>query len=316
MITPESMLILIVTERCNLKCSYCLRAANDKENEISFDELEPIILKAYSFGYRNMGITGGEPLLYSGFDELIRLLGKLRFHVFLETNGYLLDEECIVLLRSHLGGNVEFLTSLDSYQEKTNDLLRGEGAYSQALKTIKLIKDSGFKLNINTVVTPHNLNSEEDVMEHIHFTRCLGTDNLFLSAAVPLGRAQERTFFVPPRQIRLINTILERNNFFSGYVTGHTPNFSRVSPPGCRRLLHRTAAISPRGIHPCVYQENIKIGELSDFEDLMADANFMDSFDDLRRASLTDYHSPFIGCQDCMEAMSTYLGKLKKLVTQ
>jgi MoaA/NifB/PqqE/SkfB family radical SAM enzyme len=314
MITQDSMFVFIITEQCNLNCSYCLRDAGAHHREIPFDQLKRIIMRAYSMGYRKTGITGGEPLLYSHFRELMTLLGRLKFWVFFETNGCLLDEDRMLLMRSHLGKNLEFLTSLDNCDENANDLQRGAGAHHQTLKAIALIKSHGYRLSINTVISPHNLTTEESLERHIRFTRDLGADSLSLSAVVPLGRAQKSAFFVPPAQRSLIRKVLEENGYFEGYVHGHCAHYPGEMSRRCERLVLRNNAVSPHGIHPCVYMENIKIGELSDFEDRMIDGNLMDSFNDMRRASLSDYQSPFLDCQDCMQAFPHYLEKLRSLV--
>jgi MoaA/NifB/PqqE/SkfB family radical SAM enzyme len=316
MITPQSLLVLILTEKCNLTCAYCLRDAGVKEKEIDYAELKRIVLKAHSLGYQRMGLTGGEALLYSHFRELMELLGALGFWVFLETNGYLLNEEIMHVLKSHMGDNLEFLTSLDSPEETINDRLRGKGAYQQALKTITLIKGSGYKVSVNTIVTQYNLNSVKAVEEHIQFTRGLEADYLYLSAAVPLGRGREQAFFIPPRQRMLIRKVLEKNDFYNGYVVGHCAHYASETIRNCTRLSQRHHALSPHGIHPCVYQEGIKIGELSDFDDCMSDGRLMESFSDLRRAALADYPSRFLDCHECMQSMKQYLEKISAIIQQ
>lgn len=313
MISAQSLLILIITEKCNLRCAYCLRGAAMEKREIPFDILRDIVLRAYSLGYRRIGITGGEPLLYPHFREIVELLGKLRFWVFLETNGYLLDEETLLYLKANLHDEFVMLTSLDSHEEKVNDALRGNGAYSQCLKTVELIRSLDIKLVLNAVATGQNLDTEEKVDEYIKLARSLGASQVYISAAVAQGRAANQSFLVTPAQRNMLRRVFDKTNFYDGYIGGHCALLNDDAGRSCGRLVERHTAISPQGIHPCVYQENITLGGLQDFGQLMNDENLMESLNDLRRAAIADFHSEFLCCQDCIQLMSRYIRKLKDL---
>lgn len=81
---------IFLTRKCNLKCSYCFASEyfNNIEEEISIENF----LKALSFIKRSssqIGLIGGEPTLYSKFDEIIEILIKDKEikNIYLYTNG-------------------------------------------------------------------------------------------------------------------------------------------------------------------------------------------------------------------------------------
>ena len=72
---------------CNLRCSYCdTTYAYDEGSVMSLGE---IISTINGYGCKNVCITGGEPLLQESINELINLLKKNHFNVYIETNGSL-----------------------------------------------------------------------------------------------------------------------------------------------------------------------------------------------------------------------------------
>jgi len=85
-----------VTDRCNLRCSYCMPAEGirplDHEDILSFEEIVAFTEVAIARGIDKVRITGGEPLARKGIDSLVRMLGGLPGidDLSLTTNGVLL----------------------------------------------------------------------------------------------------------------------------------------------------------------------------------------------------------------------------------
>ena len=90
---------LSVTDRCNLRCTYCM--AEDmqfmpRRDLLTFDEIERLALHLVGRGVKRIRLTGGEPLVRKGIVDLVSRLTNLREHgldeVTLTTNGTLLPE--------------------------------------------------------------------------------------------------------------------------------------------------------------------------------------------------------------------------------
>ncbi len=96
---PITYLRISVTDRCNLRCTYCMPEAGlpwiPKPEILTYEEIEQIVRAAASVGVRSIRLTGGEPLVRRG---LARLVGRLSAiegieDVALSTNGLLLGDE-------------------------------------------------------------------------------------------------------------------------------------------------------------------------------------------------------------------------------
>src|SRR6185312_3031004 len=88
-----------VTDRCNIRCFYCMPAENvqfmDRGELLTFEEIERFVRIAVPLGLRKIRLTGGEPLVRHELHVLVRKLAVIpEIHdIGLTTNGILLDEQ-------------------------------------------------------------------------------------------------------------------------------------------------------------------------------------------------------------------------------
>jgi len=306
-------LTIILTHKCNLHCAYCLRdAGSNHRAEIPFARLKKIIAIAHRFGIRNAGITGGEAFLYSHWKELIEFLGNLKWHILWETNGQLINETTLQFFKENLGNNITFLVSLDSSKEKIHDKLRGKGSFKKAVSGIKLIKSYNFYLETNVVLTPFNVMSEKDLLAHIKFNKKLGVNRVCLNKAVNLGRGSKQALFkVPDEEMGKLRFLLKKYNRFNGYLKDGAFRSIR-DDAGCERLGSEIC-VSPFGIHPCLFHEDIKLGELEDFSKIFFNQLFLKTLNILRLASMSGSGGEYFNCAECVEFLADYLKKVKQL---
>ena len=150
-----SYLRLSVTDRCNMRCSYCMPAEGitklHRKDILCYDELFRIAHEAVALGIEKIRVTGGEPLVRNGIAAfLARLAGipGLR-QLVLTTNGLRLAgmaEE----LRS--AGVQRLNISLDSLQPDTFSRITRGGELSRVMAGIAAAEHSGFPIKINMVV--------------------------------------------------------------------------------------------------------------------------------------------------------------------
>src|SRR3981189_3473406 len=80
----HSYLRISVTERCNLRCRYCMPeegvALLPKDHPLSLGEIERLAALFVRLGVRKIRLTGGEPLVRRGIDDLIARVGALKAH--------------------------------------------------------------------------------------------------------------------------------------------------------------------------------------------------------------------------------------------
>src|SRR4051812_17231843 len=92
-----------VTDRCNIRCFYCMPEEGVKfeprENLLTFEEIEHFVRVAVTLGVRKLRITGGEPLVRKGLPTLIRKLSGIEGiqDMALTTNAVLLADQAAEL---------------------------------------------------------------------------------------------------------------------------------------------------------------------------------------------------------------------------
>lgn len=93
-----------VTDRCNFRCQYCMPADGlpwlDREEVLSFEEIERLVAVLVGLGIEDVRLTGGEPLVRKDFPRLVATLAAvdgLR-DLSLTTNGYLLERDAAALV--------------------------------------------------------------------------------------------------------------------------------------------------------------------------------------------------------------------------
>jgi cyclic pyranopterin phosphate synthase len=147
---------LSVTDRCNLRCRYCMPADGVpklQHNDIlSFEEMHRIARVAISLGIRKIRITGGEPLVrknLAGFLTDLAMLDGIE-ELVLTTNGLLLREHASELRRA---GVQRLNVSLDSLKPETFATITRGGDLGKALDGIAAAEEAGFPpVRMNVVV--------------------------------------------------------------------------------------------------------------------------------------------------------------------
>ncbi len=313
---PVRTLALMLTEKCNLRCAYCLRDTRDEGKEIPLPVFKRIILSAYRFGIRDFNLTGGEILVYPHWRELIKLIGVLKSTVFFETNGYDLKEEDIVFLKNTLNNRIsKVLVSLDSYRSDVHDQFRGKGAFDRAVRAIKLLHKYNIPVEVNALLTPLNFMKEEDILNYVAFNKKLGVTEIVLGEAVSLGRAKNSQFLLKENQRRQISQILAKHNYFKDESTIHfRPGGFLLSAN--RNPCHRLGteiAVSPYGLHPCIFQiDTVKIGDFDDLEKLLY-SNFLGSLYWTGAAMQQCFKKEtFFSCSKCIKYLPAWLSYIKK----
>ena len=143
-----------ITDRCNLRCRYCMPDGvplTTMEDILTYEEIETVCRMAAELGIKKIKITGGEPLVRKGCSELI---GKLKSipgieQVTMTSNGVLLEENLETLVKNGLDAvNI----SLDSLNAETYRLITGRNQLEKVLQAIRLTVKSGIRVKINAVL--------------------------------------------------------------------------------------------------------------------------------------------------------------------
>ncbi len=161
---PISYLRISLTDRCNLRCIYCMPHEGisllGHRDVLSFEEIERIASAAARLGIRRVRLTGGEPLVRKGVIGLAGVLMKMPGieDVSLTTNGTLLTEHAAALRSAGMRRINISLDTLDA--EKYKRITRG-GDIQKVLDGISAARREGFSpIKIN-VVAMRGINDDE-----------------------------------------------------------------------------------------------------------------------------------------------------------
>lgn len=114
-----SYLRVSVTDRCNLRCTYCMPEEGihliEREDLLSFEEITEVIKVGAELGIKKIRLTGGEPLVRKGIADLVKMIKDIRGieEVTMTTNGILLNKLAKPLKKAGLDRVNISLDSLD-----------------------------------------------------------------------------------------------------------------------------------------------------------------------------------------------------------
>ena len=147
---------LSVTDRCNLRCFYCMpkgfKSFENPANRLTFDEIERVIKAFGELGVHRVRLTGGEPLVRKNLAGLSTSLSSLPGidDLSLSTNAVLLESQAEALFAA---GIRRINVSLDTLDPQRYADITGGGKLDQVLKGLQKAHEVGFKpIKINMVV--------------------------------------------------------------------------------------------------------------------------------------------------------------------
>ena len=150
----------MITGRCNYNCLHCFNASDNAPlmSEFSLEEAKKLLDEAETCGINAFTITGGEPMLHRNFFEIIEEIYARGMYVEeLNTNGFFINEEALWRFRS-IGCDPLIKISFDGVGH--HDWLRNrKGAEEDALRAIRLCKEKGFRVKVQTNVHRKNVSS-------------------------------------------------------------------------------------------------------------------------------------------------------------
>lgn len=156
-----------VTDRCNLRCTYCMPEEGIElmahDDIISFEEIVSIAKKGVEDGISKIRLTGGEPLVRKGIVDLVKQLSQVKGidDLSMTTNGILLDKYASDLSKAGLN---RINISLDTMSaEKFSTITRG-GDINRVFAGIKAAQNAGLNpIKINCVVFKNR--NEQDAID-------------------------------------------------------------------------------------------------------------------------------------------------------
>ncbi|NLV46478.1 MAG: radical SAM protein [Candidatus Hydrogenedentes bacterium] len=165
------VILLFVTDRCNLRCRMCgvceREGTQDTSGELTTDQYKAVITSAATrLGTSLASISGGEPLLRADIFEIIRFAVDAGISTHICTNGLLLNRERAERLRD--AGIAAVSVSVDSPDASIHEYLRGSGTFQGAVDAIQLLRDTApdIQVGINYLITRLNYRNMTDMVAY------------------------------------------------------------------------------------------------------------------------------------------------------
>ncbi|MEL7159446.1 MAG: GTP 3',8-cyclase MoaA [Bacteroidota bacterium] len=260
----STYLRLAVTDRCNLRCRYCMPAEGiafaPKDELLTFEEILFLADVLADEGVTKVRLTGGEPLARRGISTLIAGLGERFPHLAMTTNGILLPP-VLDELRGY--GLRHYNLSLDTLRPDRFFAITRRDNFGGTWAALEALLERGVKTKINVVVLKGQNDDElvdfvaltEEKALDVRFIEAMpfndddGNHHLFLSAADMLTQIQRKYPSLTPEVGEThASSLSYRAPGFRGKV-GIIPAYSRSLCGSCNRLR-----LTPKGtLLNCLY---------------------------------------------------------------
>lgn len=180
-----------VTDRCDLRCIYCMSEDMQfvpRDNLLSLEEIVRIGAAFVKMGVSKIRITGGEPLVRKNVMYVFEHLGSLPGlkDLTLTTNGTQLSRYADAL---RAAGVTRINISLDSLRPKRFKAITRTGELEKVLDGIDAAREAGFdRVKLNSVILKHK--NHDEILDLVEFAREKDIDISFIEE-MPLGIIQE-----------------------------------------------------------------------------------------------------------------------------
>ena len=173
------------TKACNLSCRHC-RAVPQRSlgpDELNTRQAFDLIDAIGKVSKPVMVLSGGEPLFRPDIFDIAGYGVESGFRMAMATNGTLVDGRIAAKVAD--AGIARVAISLDGASADTHDHFRNmEGSHARALRGIRLLRDEGVSVQINSTIAKHNVG---ELPRMLDLALALGADALHLFMLVPVG---------------------------------------------------------------------------------------------------------------------------------
>jgi len=206
---PESVIIAI-TGRCNLSCTYCyyadeMVALNDLPAETWLSFLEELC----SAGVMRVTLSGGEAFIRRDIWELIQgiVQNKMRFSIL--TNGTLITNTVAARLNKYRRRIDYIQVSIDGSCPETHDLIRGKGSFDKMMMGVSMLKKYELPWTARVTVNKLNVHDLESTLYFLYDK--LGLENFGVNESFPrgAGHCNHSSLEMTPEERRLSFKIMQ-----------------------------------------------------------------------------------------------------------
>lgn len=166
----HTYLRISLTERCNLRCTYCMPAGgialSPKSHIMTYEEIFTIAKEFVSHGVTKIRLTGGEPLVRKDVGLILDKLASLNVELAITTNGVIVDK---FIEQFKKIGLQKINVSLDSLDNEKNTTITRRDYFTKVYNNIQLLVKEGFEVKVNCVLIKGF--NENEIVDFIELTK-------------------------------------------------------------------------------------------------------------------------------------------------
>ncbi len=232
-----------VTDRCNLRCVYCMPEEGVSRiphpEILRFEEIERVARVAVKEGVWKLRLTGGEPLVRQGILKLVERLAKIEgvMDLPMTTNGVMLDKFALDLKRA---GLTRVTVSMDTLRPDRFERITRRPWLDKVRRGIETAVGAGLlPVKVNVVMVPGQ--NDDEVIDFVEFARNGGVEVRFIERMPISVRSSEpgcglsSSEYIPSAELR---KIIEKNvgplSLIDGKETGKPASVYEVEKGGGR----------------------------------------------------------------------------------
>ena len=200
-----------VTDRCNFRCTYCMPFDEykwiERQEVLSFEEIERLVRVFLGFGIQKVRLTGGEPLVRKDLDQLIARLSAIEGlpDISLTTNGALLGQQADAL---YAAGLRRINVSVDTLKQDRFTALTKRGNLDEVLAGLFAAKRVGMSpIKVNAVVIRGS--NDDEILDLVEFARKNGFEMRFIEY-MDVGNANEWSLEKTVTKKEILETVNSR----------------------------------------------------------------------------------------------------------
>ncbi len=166
----HTYLRISLTERCNLRCTYCMPAdgipLSPKSHIMTYEEIYSIAKEFVDHGVTKIRLTGGEPLVRKDASLIMEKLASLPVELAITTNGVIVHKFIDLFKKI---GLQKINVSLDSLNTDKNTAITRRDYFTKVYNNIQLLVQEGFEVKINCVLMKGF--NENEIIDFIELTK-------------------------------------------------------------------------------------------------------------------------------------------------
>lgn len=166
----HNYLRISLTERCNLRCTYCMPAdgiqLSPKSHIMTYEEIYRIAHKFVENGVTKIRLTGGEPLVRKDVSLIMEKLSTLPVELAITTNGVIVDR---FVKQFKKCGIQKINVSLDSLDALKNESITRRDYFTKVYNNILLLVKEGFEVKVNCVLMKGF--NDNEIIDFVEFTK-------------------------------------------------------------------------------------------------------------------------------------------------